>query len=218
MAVNFNPERTIVTGLARSPVAELREIARNLDDTQLQANQRSIAAHLDDSYYVRDLHPGIFIVDGTNATFTQIPAAAPQWPAIKMPKPAVSIAVASWRKPKLWVSGRLRLQFRYTSDVGSTNNFVFNYRVLAVRRGEVLPGTLLTASPTQVLLAGPAVANTEMVDAYRYTTVSMGGDDERLSLQVFRFGTSADDTNANTFFLTAVEVLHIPAVQEVHVG
>lgn len=217
MAVNFNPERTIATRLAQSPVAELREIARNLDDTQLQANQRSIAAHLDDSYYVRDLHPGVFIVDGTNATFAQIPAAAPQWPAIKMPKPVVSIAIASWRKPKFWVSGRLRLQFRYTSDVGSTNNFAFDYRVLAIRRGEVLPGTLLTANPVQVLLPGPAVANTEMVDAYRYTTVSMGGDDERLSLQVFRFGTSADDTNANAFFLTAVEVVHIPAAQEVHV-
>lgn len=185
-----------------------------LDDTDLRSNQRSIAAHLDDSYYIRDLVPRLFTVDA-NATLVQIPAASPQWPAVKMPDGVISIVVASWRKPRLWVSGRIRLQIRYTSDVGSTASFNVRYRLLAIRRGEVLPGTLLSANPATFTLAGPTVANTEMVDDYRYSTVSFDSDDERLSLQIFRDGTA--DANANALFLSSVEVVHIPAQQQVHV-
>lgn len=182
-----------------------------LDDSLLKRNQRSVAAHIDDDHYTRELTPADFILDAT-ATRVQIPAATPQWPAVRMPDGSQSIVVATFRKPSQWRAGKLRLKIVYTSSGGSTNVFAISYRVRAIRRGEVLPGTLLTADPVPLSLAGPAVANTEMNDSYRYTTVSLGPDDERFSLQIFRDG--AADANGNDFHLLSVEVVHISSVQE----
>lgn len=178
---------------------------------RLKGNLRAIESHLTDDHYLRELAPASFILDA-NALRVQIPAATPQWPAIELPDGVLSIIVATWRKPSEWRSGKLRLQFRYTSDVGSTAVFNIRYRIRAIRNGEVLPGTILTADPAVLPLAGPAVANTETVSSYQYSTVSLGADDERFSLQLFRDGGA--DANNNDFHLLSVEVLHIPAQRE----
>lgn len=191
MPLNLNPEHV-----------EGRPLATNL---------RAIERHLTDDHYLRELTPSDFVLDAS-ATHVQVPAAVPQWPAVKLPDAALSIITATWRKPSEWRTGKLRLQLRFTSDVGNTNAFDIRYRVRAIRQAEVLPGTLLTADPVVLSLAGPAVADTEMADSYRYTTISFGSDDERFSLQIFRDG--AADANNNDFHLLSVEVVHLPALQE----
>lgn len=182
-----------------------------LDDTPLRRNQRSIERHITDDHYIRSFTPGMFVLDGV-ATHVQIPAAAPQWPAVEFPDGVLSIATVSWRKPSEWRTGKLRLQFRYTSDVGSTNAFGIRYRVVSIRDAEVHPGTILSANPTVLSLAGPAVANTHVRSAYFYTTTSFGSDDEMFSVQIFRDG--AADANNNDFHLIHLEVFHVSSVQE----
>lgn len=181
-----------------------------IEGRHLQTNLLAIERHLTDDHYLRELTPADFILDA-NALAVQITAAAPQWPALRLPDAVISAVVATWRKPSEWRTGALRLQIRYTSSVAGTAAFTIAYRVRAIRGGEVLPGTLLTADPVTLSLAGPAVADTEMVDAYRYTTISFGSDDERFALQIIRSG---GDANNNPFDLLSVEVVHIPAIQE----
>lgn len=191
MALNFDPNRT--------------------DASNLLSNQQALERHINDDHYVRGFMPGEFVLDGTNAAFIVIPPAILQRPAIEMPDAVTSFGLVTWRKPSEWRSGQLRVRYWYTSDVGSTANFVVQIAVTAVRDGELAGGTTLVSSNSAV--AGPAVASTIIRSAYTYTTTALGGDDELFSVRVLRLGGDAGDTNVNDFQLVYLEVEHIPAQQ-----
>lgn len=192
MALNFQPERT--------------------DGTSLRNNLAAVERHINDDHYVRGFTPGEFVIGGAGPpTFVQIPGGSLRWPAISMPAGADSFANSSWRKPSEWRIGHLRIRYWYTSPAGSTNNFMVQVVVDAIRNGEVLSGTALYAA--QAAVAGPAVADTVIRSADIYTTTALGSDDELFSVRVTRVGTHASDTNVNAFHLLYVEVEHIPAVQ-----
>lgn len=185
----------------------------NLTDPRaLQTNQLATARHVNDDHYVRGFTPGEFVIGGAAVpTFVQITAAGPRWSAISMPDGDDSTADVSWRKPSEWRSGQMRTRFWYTASVGSTNNFVVQIRVQAIRDGEVVPGTDLVNNVSAV--PGPAVANTLIRSSYVYTTVAMSADDELFSWLISRAGSNIGDTNVNALQLVYVEVEHIPAQQ-----
>lgn len=238
--LNYNPERTVRLVIGSTPIASSPEgepgpwawpaaettavvsadrlLGRSglrLDDSALRSNQRSIERHVDDDHYLRSFSPGMFVLGGpAGCVHALIPAAAPRWPAVTMPKDlgTNSLAAVSFRKPSEWRSGRLRIRFWFTSPVGSANNFLVQTTVDAIRTSEVLPGTNLRSANTTH--AGPAVANTRMFSGDLYTTASFGPDDQSFSLRVARLSTNASDTNANDFNLLEVEVFHISARQE----
>lgn len=184
----------------------------------LQSNQLAIERHVTDDHYVRDFEPGAFVLGGSvGCVHVQITAAAPRWAAVAMTKDLVtnSLAVVNFRRPSQWISGKLRIQFWFTSPVGSTANFFIQINVDAARTGEVIPATNLLA--LSAAYAGPAVADTKMFSGSVYTTTSFGNDDEHFSLRIARLSTNASDTNLNTFHLMDAEVFHIPASAEGHV-
>jgi hypothetical protein len=182
-----------------------------IDPHTLQVNQAATERHVNDDHYVRGLTPGEFVLDGTNAAFAIIPPAILQWPAIEMPDAVTSYAIASFRKPSEWRSGKMRTRYWYTSDAGSTNNFVIQTAVTAVRGTELISGTSLLSD--NAIVAGPAVASTLVKSSYTYTTTSLGGDDELFSVRVLRLGGNASDNNVNKFQLVYVELEHVPAQQ-----
>lgn len=188
MALNLQPELT--------------------DSRSVQINQHAIERHINDDHYVRRFTPGDFIL--LTATSGLDPVAN-DWPWIVMADGVNSHAAVSFRKPSEWRSGKLKVRYWYTSDVGSVSNFRIAVFARAIRDGEVMAGTLLVNAPASV--AGPAVAYTVVRSADVYTTTSLGGDDELFSLRIVRLGADAADTNVNDFMLLYVEVEHIPATQ-----
>lgn len=180
-------------------------------DKDLQGNLRAIERHINDDHYVRGFMPGEFVLDGVNAAFIVIPPAILQRPAIEMPDAVTSYGLVTFRKPSEWRSGQLRVRYWYTSDVGSTNNFMIQVAVTAVRDGELAGGTTLISSNAAV--AGPAVASTIIRSAYTYTTTALSADDELFSIRMLRLGGDASDNNVNDFQLVYVECEHIPAQQ-----
>lgn len=182
------------------------------DPQSMLSNQRSIARHVDDDHYVRGFTPGEFALDAAGVTQVNIPVATPRWPALEYADGVLARATVDWRKPSQWRVGKVRARFWYTSPVGSTNNFVVNVRVAAVRDGEVLPGTDLFI--IGAAYPGPTVVNTVIRSPYLYATTSLGSDDELFTLQIARDGANAGDTNTNVLQVTYAEVEHIPAVRE----
>lgn len=178
----------------------------------IQDNWRAIERHLDYDHYTRGFTPGDFILDvGGNATPILLTVATNRWPAVMMPEGRESIAITSFHKPSEWRSGKLKITYWYTSDVGSTNNFYIGVTAYATRRDEVLNGTSLYAVDTAV--AGPAVASTVKVAGPFYTTTSFGSDDELFAIGIFGQRANVLDTNVNEFHLLYVLVEHIPAQQ-----
>lgn len=218
--LNFFAEQTLTSGPQREgpiqpqpqPGSSRRLSELGLDDSPLRRNQRSIAAHIDDDHYVRRFTPGDFTLSGAAApTHVIIPAATPRWPAIEMPDGNTSHSTVSWEKPSQWRAGKLRVRIWYTSDVGSTSNFLIQTAISSIRASEVLLGTTLVMSNNA--LAGPSVANTPL-KADVYSTTSFTADVELFSLRVQRVGGDASDTNVNDFYLLYVRVEHIPAQRE----
>lgn len=198
MPVNVNPER--------------------VSEADLRSNQRGISAHLDDQYYRRSFTPSAFVVSlGANHGTAGASSGAAKWPTIEFPDGADTYAFIAFERPKLWVTGKLKLTIYYSSDAGSTNNFGLLTNVVSVPEGGNLSDTGVTvllsdASPTNV--AGPAAAEGEQsVDVY--TTTSFDPSARRIGVRIGRKGTT--DANANVFLVTEVVVQHIPAKQQVDV-
>lgn len=182
----------------------------------LRSNQRSVAAHIDDDYYVRRFTPGMFLPDnGAVATFLTESAAQPRWPTINMPDAVSGQATVTWERPSHWLSGKLRTRYWYTSDTGSTNNFVIRIVIYTVRNGQLLNAS--TLGDTSTAVPGPAVALTAIRSDYIYTTTSFDPSAELFSLRIQRTGGDASDTNVNDFSLLYVRVQHIPATREANV-
>lgn len=189
----------------------LNILPHRTDDSALTTNLVAVERHLNDDHYVRGFAPGEFVLDGINAVFVVIPPAILQRPAVEMPDAVTSYALVTLRKPSEWRTGQMRVIYWYTSDVGSTNNFLVQLAVTAVRADELAGGTTLVSSA--VAVAGPAVASTVVRSAYTYTTTACGADDELFSIRVLRLGADASDNNINKFQLLYVTLEHIPAQQ-----
>lgn len=206
---------TIFTPSGPSPAAPPAVIKVLLDDAPLRRNLRAIERHFDDSYYTRhfpaqDLIP----LASTGASISLIPTATPRFPAVILTKNlgANPTCALTFRRPSEWLRGRIRARYWYTSPVGSTNNFLIQVGITAVKTGEVLPGTSLLGG--NVAVPGPAVANTRTVSGTLYSTVSFDSDDEVFSVRVVRMSPNASDTNANEFHLLGIELVHVPNTNE----
>lgn len=180
------------------------------DLRELQRNRQSLMRHVDDSYYVRDLSPGVFAIEAAGAII--LDPATLRYPALQFPKVIVR-ARASLRKPSEWRSGALAITVEYTSPIGSTNNFRLSITADAMAIGAVLPGTSLLV--TEIDVPGPAVANVPVLAGPVYSTTSFGSDRRRFGIGVARNGAHANDTNANDMLILGVTVEHIPARMEV---
>lgn len=177
---------------------------------ELQRNRQSLMRHVDDSYYVRDLSPGVFAIEAAGAII--LDPATLRFPVLQLPKLVVR-ARASLRKPSEWRTGALAITVEYTAAVGSTNNFRLAITADAMMAGVVLPGTSLLV--TEINAPGPAVANVPLLVGPVYTTTSFGSDRRRFGIGVARDGGHVNDTNANDVLILGVTVEHIPARMEV---
>lgn len=196
MATNFNPE------LAETP------LGRSL--------YRAIADHLDDSYYVRRLTPGMFVPFATAAHATAGQSSGlGKWPTIDYPNAVSSYATVSFTRPRLWVSGRLEISIYYTSQTAG----VADFSILLSVGGVPQPGNLSNTGITGLFAAtiaapGPTAADDEKLTTV-FTTTSLNPSLRRIYIRVGRDG--AGDANNSVLQVTEVVVRHIPAQQQVHV-
>jgi hypothetical protein len=194
----------------------VEDIDQILDDSILKQNQRAIAAHLDDDYYVRSLTPGMFVPFATAAHGTAGQSAGlGKWPTIDYPDGASSYAVAAFRRPKFWVSGKIEVTIYYTSQTAGTANFSILLSVGTVPQPGNLSNTgITTLVTTTIATAGPTAADDEKVVS-TYTTTSLNPSMRRVFVRIGRDG--AADANNSVLQVTEVVLRHIPAQQEVDV-
>lgn len=194
MPINFNPEHVLPGSLV--------------------ANQRSVAQHFDDGYYRRRFTPGEFVLalGAQHAT-----VGTNRWPAIEYPEGALTYGVVAFERPSLWISGKLKITFYYTSDTGSTDDFALSISARALPAGANLGTGFTQLKPNAPLdvVPGPAVAEDELSEAV-YTVTSFEQSAKRIGIRFGRDGTDAADVNTGVFYLTELVVEHIPADQEVH--
>lgn len=185
-------------------------------DNDLRGNQRSIAAHCDDSYYILSLTPGAFVPHSGSAHGTAGQSAGlGKWPTVDYPDAASSYAVIAFRRPKFWVSGKLEFTIYYTSQTAGTSNF----SILVACYGVPQPGNLSNTGITMLYSAtssvpGPTAADDEKVVTV-YSTTSLTPKIRRIGLRIGRDG--GGDANNSVLQVTEVVVRHIPALQEVDV-
>ncbi len=194
----------------------VEDIDQILDDSIMKQNQRAVAAHLDDDYYVRSLTPGMFVPFATAAHGTAGQSAGlGKWPTSDYPDGVSSYAVAAFRRPKFWVSGKIEVTIYYTSQTAGTANFSILLALGAVPQPGNLSNTgVTTLVAATVAAAGPTAADDEKVVS-TYTTTSLNPSMRRIFVRVGRDG--AGDANNSILQVTEVVLRHIPAQQEVDV-
>lgn len=170
-------------------------------------NLRSLARHVADDHYVRHIQPGAMVMEAT-----AVHGVIGRWGVATLPAAADTSAIAAIGRPSEWVSGKLKITLRFSSSVGSTNNFRVLVQATPAKSGSVTTATTLIANDVGII-AGPAVANTRM-ERTIYSTSSMTQEFDTLSVRILRTGTNAADTNANPFNIYLVTVELIPAVSE----
>lgn len=199
-----------------NPEATLRHLDGSFDETSLRRQLRSIAAHIDDDYYVRSFTPGEFVPFATAAHGTAGQSVGiGKWPTIDYPNGVSSYGVAAFPRPKFWISGKIEVSVYYTSQTAGTADF----SILLLICSAPQPGNLSNSGITILLnsataSAGPTAADNEKVIS-AYTTTSLLPSARRISVRIGRDG--AADANNSVLQVTEVVLTHIPAQQEVDV-
>lgn len=197
MAVNYQPEPSDATTAAR--------------------NERAIADHFDDDYYIRRLSAGIFVPFATAAHGTCGQSAGlGKWPTIDYPNAASSYAVACFERPRMWISGHLQITVYYTSQTAGTANFsILPVAYTCTLAGNYSNTGITTLLSTSVASPGPAAADDKKSMSI-YTTTPLAQSAHQIGIRVGRDGVG--DANNNVLQVTEVVVKHIPAMREAHVG
>lgn len=204
--LNFNPELVPTTKPHESV-----NVSSAIDWTPLQRNQRAIERHVNDDHYVRSFGPGQATLEST-ATLAVVGS---RWGVVVLPNAATTSALWTFTRPAEWVSGKIMVRFWYSSDGGSTNNFVAGLQVGVAAAGDAMHiSTLILNTGTALTVAGPAAANTSIRAADVYTTANVTRAHELINVRVYRVGADAADTNANNLHIYAVRLQHVPAFQE----
>lgn len=169
------------------------------DAAETRENWRTTRQALDEMD-VLEIVPGMGAVAGgaafvasvtTGIASAELPnAGTPVWCVQRLRRP-------SWRR------AILRITTTYTATVGSANNFRLTIRLRETQDGDVYPVT--AALDVNLLLPGPAVADTEMKYVYVSPAVALPGAKPNLNLIMLRDSGHADDVNVNSLHLISMK-------------
>lgn len=193
MAINLYPER--------------------VDPPSVRTNLRAIATHLDDAYYRLFIPAGAFVALG-GAMHTDAGATRGHWPVLAFPASTDERVVASLARPRLWVTGRLRVTLWLSGDTASASVWRRQVALESIAAGVNLAAATSLLAAATVDQAGPAAIG-DVVAVELLTTAEVSPRDALLRLSVAREGSAGADLYAGDAWLLAALVENVPATTEV---
>lgn len=174
------------------------------DAARVSRNWRIVNEVTDETYFRREIHPGMGSLASGAATAFASRAAVVDFPKAGNPAWRVNL-----RRAERWRRAGILARIWYTVDAAGGGNFSGRIQVINYDTGDNLAALALELDASVVLPAPVAAADVAYVD-YINTATIIPGNKGRLTVLFLRFSGEAADTSANVLRVISIELKVLP--------
>lgn len=187
----------------------------HLSENDNYLNVKTIEAHIDDDYYVRDLFPTDFSLTGsaatpsTGAVLVSLPAGSEKIDVIQFSEGNTDEVKATFRSRQYWEKGNVEFTIYYSGSLGSSNNIRWSLRGYSHAVGEDITATTIISSDE--VTPGPSTAY--YLSKYTFSTyLPFSREKELMNIKILRISGNAADTYTGDAYLVMVKARLVPAM------